>query len=215
MVLVILYLFIILVTAGFGLLSFRIAEAAIRVLTILLFITFLSESISVYLPMAGSSNYPVYHFYVIISFWLYSLIYFYLFKAKNIRFVVLGVPVVFTIFCIVNSMNYQRLNQFPSTNVMVSNITLVIYSLIYLKHLIDSNLFISLRRNAEFWLNSAVLVYFTLQVFIWGIFNYLIKNKMNINPMINFAVCTSIIFYLVLGLAIYLETKKLRKAVQS
>ncbi len=120
-------------------------------------------------------------------------------------------PILYSTYAILNSLTYQKLNSFPSINIIISNLLLVIYSIYFLKHLIDLDPFQTLLKNPLFWFNTAVLVYFTLQIFIWGIMNYLIRNKKNVDIILIFGVCVSIFYYAFLGLSIVLDNKRVFK----
>ena len=205
MIWILIYLIIVLIASLLGLFFFKKSALPQRIITVLLLVTLVSESISTYLPIHGFNNYPVYHFYVIIAFWLYSLIYFLFLPNQRARFFILLIPILFTIFSVINSLSFQKLDSFPSINIMTSNVILIVYCLIYFKYLIDLNPFQSLRKKGSFWFNCAVLVYFTMQIFIWGILNYLIKNHLNVNPVLNFGLAISIIYYITIGFSIWLD----------
>ncbi len=178
------------------------------ILSLLVLVTLISESISTYLPYLYRSNLFVYHFYVIISFWLYSLIYFFLLEKSKLRIAALFIPVVFSAFAIFNSLNYQTLDRFPSINIIIYNVLLTIYSLYYLKHLIDIDPFESLRKNTLFWFNTSVLIYFTLQIFIWGIMDYLMKNKKDTEILIVISTCASVCYYIMIGISLWTDKKE-------
>jgi hypothetical protein len=207
-ILVAIYFGAILIDILIGVVRLKHLTTPFIVLSLLLFITFLSESIATYLPYIHLSNVVVYHFYVIIAFWLYSLIYFYLLKKSRVRGIILLVSILFSAFAIFNSLNYQKLNSFPSINIILFNVLLVIYSIYFLKHMIEIDPFNSLFKNSFFWFNTGVLTYFTLEIFIWGVMDYLIKNDKNIQMLLTFGVCISICFYGILGLSIWLDDKR-------
>jgi hypothetical protein len=189
---------------------FNRLSAPMKILVFLLLATLISESFGIYLSYARRNNFQVYHFYVIVSFWLYSLIYYSLLNKMGSPFILLALPILFTIFSLINSLTYEKLDNFPSINIMASNVMLVIYSLLYYKHLIDLDPFKPLRKNSLFWFNSAVLIYFTIQIFIWGMLNYLIKNKKDISILISFGSYISISYYITLGISIWINHKQER-----
>lgn len=190
-----------------GLIFFRKLHTAFKVVTGLLLITLCSESISRLLIYEGKPNFPVFHFYVIVSFWIYSVIYYFLMEKSRIRMGLLLIPILFTGFSFIISLYYQPLASFPSINITVSNFILIVYSLVYYKYIIDLNPFEILRTKSWFWFNSSVLAYFSIQLFIWGILNYLIENRYNLDLILNFSAIVSTLYYLELGYAIWLDTR--------
>ena len=202
------YLGILLVNSVMGVVNYKKLSAPIRGLTHVILITLISEMTAEYLSYKKNNNSEVYHFYVIISFWLYFLIYYNLFKSIRLKLIFFNLAILFTIFCVINSLFYEKLDNIPSINLMLNNVFLVILSLFCFKNLIDQNPFEDIRGNSFFWLNTSVLVYYTLQIFSWGIMNYLIKAHKNVMPLIIFGIFLSIIYYIALGVAILLDTKK-------
>ncbi|MFT3705245.1 MAG: hypothetical protein QM802_22955 [Agriterribacter sp.] len=190
-----------------GLAFFKQVQTAFKVVTGLLLITLCSELIGRILVQHHKANYPVFHFYAIVAFWIYSVIYFFLMPKFRIRMVFLLIPILFTGFSFLISLKYQRLDSFPSINITVSSFILIIYSLTYYKYIIDLNPFEILRAKSYFWFNSSVLAYFSIQLFIWGLFNYLIKAGYNLNPLITFGAIVSTLYYLILGYSIWLDRK--------
>jgi hypothetical protein len=205
------YLSVLLIVTLIGAVRLPRLTTAIRILTAVIFITLVSESLSTYLPYRHVSNTIIYHFYVIVSFWLYSLTYFFLFIQARQRLIILVVLILYTLFALVDSLFYQKLQEFPSLNIIVYNVLLFVYSILYMKNLIDLNPFEPSYKNPTFLFNIAVLSYFTIQIFIWGILNYLLKTGKDIDPLVLFSMCTGILFYGTLGIAI-LQGRKIPPA---
>lgn len=207
MLLIHIYMTAIALAALLGLISITRIRMAFKVLVVLLVLTFCSEWIAIGFGQQGKRNYQVYHFYVIVAFWMYSVIYYFLMEKARLRIALLLIPILFTGFCFLISLKYQRLDSFPSINITVSNFALITYSLLFYKYLIDLNPFENFRTKSYFWFNSSVLSYFTIQLFNWGFINYLIKAGYNLYPLVTFGAVVSTIYYLILGYSIWLDRK--------
>lgn len=194
-----------------GVVKFSRLTTPVIILTILILVTLVSESIAAYLAHTKKDNLAVYHFYVIVAFWLYSLCYFFLLKRTKGRILILLIPVIFTLFAVINSIGYQRLSDFPSINIIVSNVLTISYSLYYFKYLIDLNPFETLRRNSRFLFNTSVLVYSTLVLFVLGILNYLFAHGKNPVPLIVFNYFMTMGYYIALGITILQDRKPLKE----
>ncbi len=202
------YLLTVLISGLIGAVRFKNLTVPIKILSILVWIIFLCESVAEYLSHKINNNTQVYHFYVILAFWLYVMIYFQILRSVRLKFAVIIAAILFTFFSVINSLFYQKLDSFPSINLTISDVILVFLSLFYLKISIDHNPFEPLRKNSLFWFNISVLVYFSLQLFIWGIMNYLITNDKDVTPLIMFGLIISILFYTALGISIILDNPK-------
>lgn len=204
----IIYLSFILVTALFGVVKFRHLTTPLRLLVLLVCYAFISESIAEYLRITIKNNPEVYHFYVIISFWLNTLIYLQILESIKTKLTFIIIAIAFTLFGILNSLLFQKLNSVPSINLTVNNVILVIFSLIVFRHLTDQNPFEPIQKNWVFYFNATVLIYFTIQIFNWGILNYLLKSHVNIMPIIYFNYFINILYYIALGITIWVGSGK-------
>ncbi len=215
--LMIIYLATILVVTLTGVVKFSSLTTPVKFITILAFASFISESLSFYIAYIHGNNEPVFHFYVILSFWIYAIIYFHMLKQIRLRLIFLIISLFFTIFCAFDSLFYQKLSSFPSINIILSNVILVGFSLFYFKYLIDVNPFEPLKKNSLFWFNISVLAYFSIQIFIWGILNYLMRNqnKKDMTILLSFAIYVSICYYIALGFAILLDIKTSKTDIEA
>lgn len=198
-----------------GVVRIKRLTTPVVIVSILVFVTLTTEALATWIAFRRNDNAFVAHFYVIVSFWLYSLCYFFLLKKNLRRALILLVPVLFTIFAVINSISYQKLDAFPSINTILSNVLLICYCLYSFKYQIDLNPFESLRRNSHFLLNTAVLVYSTLDIFVLGILDYLFSNGRNPLPLMIFNGFASIGYYIVLGIVILQDRKPPAGGVKS
>ena|SRR5579864_6766760 len=204
------YLGSIVCSAIVGIGRFKHLSIPFRFLVALLVTTSLSETFTTYLSFVlHSNNRPVYHFYLIIAFWLYCFIYFHLVNNARPRLLILVMAICFTIFSVIDSLFFQKIQDFPSNNLIVCNVLLVALCLLYFKYLIDLNPFESLKRNSRYLLNTGVLMYFTIEIFIWGILDYLEKVQKYNGPVIIFGLLLSILYYSFLTI-ILLKVKETR-----
>lgn len=203
--LLLIYFIVLFLGGTIGVVRFSGLTTPSRLLTVLCFVTLLSEAIATYLGYKSNNNSQVYHFYVILSFWIYALVFFYLLPKAKLKVVFYLIAIIYTIACVANSLFYQKLDSFPSINFTLNNFVLVLFSLVYFKSRIDLNPFESAKIDNEYLFNVAVMVYFALQIFIWGIMNYLIKKGLDIMPLVIFGMFVSILYYAVIALSIYLD----------
>lgn len=204
------YQLILLLVTFAGLVRFLSLPAPARVLLLLLLLTCISEVISTSLARHRCNNIIVYHFLVIVSYWCYSLIYYLLIKAPGVRMKIIVAPLFYTVLAVINSLYVERLNEFPSVNLILYGISLSVYAVLYFKYLIDEDTFEPSVKKPEFLFSIAVLTYYTMETFNWGITRYLISKKvMTLNPLIYFGYITSCLFYLTLGVVLMLYKKRI------
>ena len=202
------YQAVLLLTTLTGVVRFSRLTAPVKVLVALLFITCVCEGISTSLAHSRCNNIIVYHFLVIISFWFYSFIYYLLIATPRLRLRILLIPLLYTPLALVNSLYFEKLTEFPSVNLILYGISLSVYAILYFKHLIDLDLFEPSIKNPIFLFNTAVLTYYTVETFNWGITRYMISKRiMTLDPLIYFGYIVSILYYFTLGISILLCNK--------
>ncbi len=201
----VIYIVLIFITVVIGVVKFKTLPPPFKALVFLLFITCVSESTSLFFAYNKKMSFPVYHFYVLISFWLYSYIFQLLFKNKKIKIIMIFITLPFTAFSIINSLIIQKLTTFPSYSILISSIIIVIYTLLFLKKDFDKNDEAIGSKSEYLLFNFSVLFFFTIQVFNWGIYNYLLKTKTNTAVFANFGYFSSLLFYIMLGICLLLN----------
>jgi hypothetical protein len=207
-VLIYTYQAILLIATLTGIVRFSRLTTPARVLVLLLVSTCICEGISTTLAYRKCNNIFIYHFLVIISFWFYSYMYYLLIPASRLRLRILVIPLLYTPLALINSLYFEKLNEFPSINLILYGVSLSVYAILYFKQLIDLDLFDPSVSNPLFLFNTAVLIYFTMETFNWGILRYLIsKRYMTLDPLIYFGYIASILYYFTLGISILLSNK--------
>jgi hypothetical protein len=126
-------------------------------------------------PNYGSS---VYH---LISFPLISLIYFYA-LGKRGKNVFLIINICFFIFGMVNMISYQE-SSINTYTLILESILVIIFSLYYFYWLLRVLPTSQLQRLPMFWLNSAHIIYFSGNLFLFVFTSYLV-NVLNNNLLV-------------------------------
>ncbi|MFT3825856.1 MAG: hypothetical protein QM731_18195 [Chitinophagaceae bacterium] len=208
----IIYLVILLADCITGAVNYKALTAPFKALLVLLIITLVSESTSLYLAYTIKLSFPVYHVYVLLSFILYSIIFYLLFISNRVlRTIVVSTGIVFTLFSVSNSLFIQRLNSFPSYSILISSILLVLYALLFFGFLSGRD------EDKKNWnsliiLNSAILLFFSVQIFNWGIYNYMLKKHISAQSISRFGYIISLIYYIALGCSIIASKKAVPKS---
>jgi len=184
-------------------------NSVFKILVAIFLVNISSDLVALYLASVKTvSNTYVYHFSVIILFWLYSYLFYQLYNSgSKIKSYVMLVPAIFTIFCIVLSYYYEKLSEFPSINIIVSSVLIVVYCLFKLNQLINENPEKELRRDKHFLLICSILTYFTLTAFVFGLVNIIMKTSYSVLPLILFINVATLVFYTIVLYMIYQEMR--------
>lgn len=179
-----------------------------RKLAYLIVVLAITEFLSYVLWYRNIGNYPVFHFYSILEFWLVLNIYRLSLRRWLTPTVVLTAGIVFTAFALLNMLYLQDLFEFNSNVTTTSGVLIIFLSLFsFFQGLIKST-HSSLNRNPEFWINSGFLLYFSSNLVLFYLSNR-IDLSMEESYMIwgvhSIVNCILIIFYTI---ALWIRPKK-------
>jgi hypothetical protein len=156
------------------------------------------------------NNLPVEHISSYSEFIFNALIFYVLLKSVRIKKIAKISIAAITVFFIINSIWLQPfLHSFPSNAIIVSEIALVIFSLLVFKQMLQYPLQVNITSQSVFWYNTAILFYSTTVFLNFGLTNYVIKHHLNNATFYNCRVILNMIFYILLGIAIFIEDKKI------
>lgn len=200
------YLILLLIISVFGLVNFRKLTAPYKLITVFIAITFFSESLSrLFVKMFGAS-YPIYHIYIPLQYFFITV--FYCIQSQKMqRYLSWALP-IFAASSIINTIFYQHIFSVPSNIVLVSSLIYVLCALVMFKKMLLHITNKPLASQEIFWFNIATLIYYTFTFFCWSFYNYLVKyNPPIIFLMTNVLYFLSLLYYLILGISIYLNYK--------
>lgn len=201
----------------FGVLIFQRAEKTIRYLTLLLGIACITELTSKALAIRGISNLFLFHIYPVVEFSLYLLIYQLHFRTGKARKLLLCAGICFLLFSITNTIFLQPLHEFNTYGRSLESLLLSVISITYLLTEINSIESLANRERSMFWVNTAVLTYFPLNLVFFFMSNFLhthFSNEFN-NFLWDIHAILSIAQYLIFTIAIYTDWKSRKSPVLS
>ncbi len=143
----------------------------IKPLGILLLLSATADLSSLILYKLKIPNIFIGNTYIFISLFVFSYIYLLFLQNKKIIY---ATAATFFAFFLVNIFLIQPFSDFQSWLFLLEAIIVVIYSVSYYNKLFKTN--IDLIKFPSFWFNTAMFTYFTFNIFLFIIINYIIKN---------------------------------------
>lgn len=193
-----------------GIARFKKLAIPYRILSFYVGTALLLEILSYICAKKYQNNMPVEHISSYAEFIFNALIFYQLLKSTRIKEIVKVSTAVITLFFIVNSLWLQSyLNTFPSNAIIVSEIVLVIFSLLVFKQMLQYPLQLNITSQSIFWYNTAILFYSTTVFLNFGLINYVVKHHLDNATFYNCRFILNMIFYILLGIAIFIEDKKI------
>jgi hypothetical protein len=197
---------ILLIICFSGCRRFRHSRPAERWLYIHLFAVLTVEGLSMLLSFFSVHNTFLFDIYVVEEFVLLSMLYrSWLSNRIHAKISIPIVALLFVVFSIYNSIHLQRHHVFNSNARAIESILLASYSVIGFYHLFQESMEEPISRNPFFWINTAILLYFSAGIFLFLLSNTLLKNMDNTFNRIVWDIhrWLAIVYYTLIGIGIW------------
>lgn len=182
-------------------------DLTFKFLSLLLLISALVGFISYHLYIRNENNMPLSHLYTVIEYSLWSAVYHQIFQSVTTKKIILSLIGFFAIFAILNALLWQSIYIHNSYSRSLEGILLVSFSLSWLYKAFGEKHIPRLEKEAFFWINAAVLVYFSgaFLLFIFSDF-ILASSKRNSIEAWTLHAIFLIFHYLLIGIGIWMKT---------
>ena len=197
-----------------GLISFRHLSQTMRIVFLFVLVGFISELVNWIVVKSGIKNtMPLLHFYIMAEFMIWTFFYYRMLNRFISKTILIGLFILFETFCIINILFIQKLTDYPYTRA-VEGLILVSAAIVLFLRIITESEIRSLVKSPVVWINSAVFLYFSGNLFFNAIFTPLIK----VDPMAVKNLLVSIFtffnggFYILLAVAFLLTRFSKTKA---
>ncbi|MES2140923.1 MAG: hypothetical protein V4511_14545 [Bacteroidota bacterium] len=154
-----------------GLLCFKSIKGYLAPLFLIVFVSFITDIISVVYASSNINNFYIFHLFTIFEFILISFFYILFFKKYlNAKYLLLPIP----IFLIVAFIDYKinGLNSMDNFSASIEAVILSIYSLVSFLFVMRKLLFENILSAPFFWINSGILFYFSGSLLVFAFSNY-------------------------------------------
>lgn len=171
--LTIIYFLALIIVSAIGMVRYKKLTIPFKVLTYSIVLTLLLEILSEFLAIKYRNNMPAFHIESTLQCCFYCLTYYYLFKNKLLRKLVLISIILIILFSAVNANFFQPFhNKYPTNVYLVTNSLLVVYSLLLFKQMLQYPLSVNIKKQSIFWFNITIIFCSTTAFLNAGLLNY-------------------------------------------
>lgn len=103
----------------------------------------------------------------------FSLYYYFLFEKLIFKRLVLGLFIVYVIFSVFDTIFYEQFSTYPSNIGFVYSLMVILYSLLFFFEIYEKGEVLYIERHPHFWINSALLIYYSGTLILGLFINYL------------------------------------------
>ena len=153
--------------------NYRHLDAVLKLVTLFCLLSIIPDFaglITAYLKIKYN-NLPQFHLYDMVATVFFTLIYhrgFYKSLFKKMTLLLGGTSLI---VMIVNAIFIEGIWMYPSVSNTVLSVLLIILSLIYFYQLLNLQEFTYIEKQGMFWINSGVLFYFAINIFLFMLYN--------------------------------------------
>jgi len=154
--------------------NYRRLDSTLRLMALFCLLSVIPDLVGLvisYLNLRYYNNLVLFHFFDMMAAVFFTLIYrraFYKELFKKITFILGGASLLIMIF---NAIFIEGLWKYPSVSNTVLCVLLIIFSLIYFYELLSRQEFTYIEKQGMFWINSGVLFYFSINIFLFMLYN--------------------------------------------
>lgn len=147
----------------------------VRVFAVYVCITGVFEAVLLYSTFLRINNLPLLHVLTFIELIFLSLTYYYAFSGVVIRRAVIILCAGGLLFTVINVLFLESIWAYNSNSLSVESLLLVVFSVLYFYQMLQKPELTPIEKQAFFWINSGVLVYFAGNIFIFVFMRVIIE----------------------------------------
>jgi hypothetical protein len=177
--------------------NYKYLDSVLKTAAIFFLIESLFDPIMWMLPELWGvrNNMPLIHINIIVTVLFFTVIYYKLFLKQIFKKVTIILSVITLIITFYYNFNFL---EYPSVSRTTEGIMMIVLSLLYFYQLLNPEKFIDIEKQGPFWINAGVLIYYSVNIFLFMIFTripiadrhnyYIINSITNIIANILFSV---------------------------
>jgi hypothetical protein len=155
--------------------NFRHLDKVLKIVALFFVISFISDLILIITTaLRVNNNLPVVNIFYVVNIIFFGIIYYQAFFEPILKKMVMVLSAMVFLFAIYNLIFVIKLTEYPSASNTALSVISIIFSLIYFYQLLNRQEFIHIEKQGLFWFNSAVLFYFSINIFLFMLFERLL-----------------------------------------
>jgi hypothetical protein len=105
---------------------------------------------------------------------IFSVYFYFLFEKLLFKRLVLGLFIGYMIFSVFDTIYYEPFSTYPSNIGFVYSLIVILYSLLFFFEIYEKGEVLYIERHPHFWINSALLIYYSGTLILGLFINYLL-----------------------------------------
>ncbi|WP_295676887.1 hypothetical protein [uncultured Mucilaginibacter sp.] len=127
--------------------------------------------------MGVVNNMPLIHLFIVINILFFTAIYYNAFFKPSVKKAIIALAGLALLIVVFNIIFVEGIWEYPSLSITVLSVLLICFSLAYFYQLLNRQEFIHIEKQGLFWINSGVLFYFAINIFLFMLFKHFSKDE--------------------------------------
>ncbi len=173
----------------------------------------ITEIVTRIIIYSGATNtLPVTHIYLMIEFLILGLFYTHVLQDIIRKRVMLGIIILFEIYCLINTLFLQSIFEYPSIPQSVSKLLLVGFSILFFyKTMIETSV-PNLWKEPLIFINIAILVYYSGNLFYSLLFNLILEYSREFSKITQYYFAGLMtLFYILIAIGFWKANKQMKQ----
>jgi len=158
-------------------------DKSLKIFPYLITTSLLTEILTPVLKYYNINSYFVYHFYIPIEYAFWAYYFFAISDSRNIKRILQYSVLLFLILCLLVSISFVKLDEYPNIQFNIEGIFLIIIA-IYTIFTIKAEKKTSLFSQPVFWISVAILIYHTIISPFIGLYNYVLESTDDLHTVL-------------------------------
>ena len=166
--------------------NYKYLDSVLKIALGFFIVSLLSDVLQIaffYLRIPTSN--PIIHIYIILSILFFGAIYYHAFFSHLTKEIVVAFSALALFIVLFNMFLNEGIFEYPSVSNAVLSILLIAFSLMYFYQLLYRQEFIHIEKQAFFWINASVLLYYSVTIFLFMLYKKLSEDQIGQYYMIN------------------------------
>lgn len=197
---------------AFSLISFRLnASRHLKLFSLLLGATFIVEWFAIFgvRIFHFGTNVPLYNCFMLIEFWLYGLYYKSVIDTPWVKKTIVGYLIAYPLCWLGTTLFIFGLHKWNSYICLTGSFFTISFSALYFYQVFTSERLVSLTRHTEFWIATAMILFYSMNLPYLGILSYLVKHHLSLAlSLLSFLEISSIAMYTIFSFAYLCQIRR-------
>ena len=160
---------------GLGVFKWKHLSFKLKILSAYLLLSLLTDIVTLQLAINSINNLSLLYVFTVLEFSLFSTIYHKIYRSLRLKRIIIIIAMFFLGLVIVN-LYKEGIGSYATAPRTVESIIFTTYSIIYFYQILSGSFVFKVEKDAMFWFNGSILVYFAGLLLFFSLSSYILEH---------------------------------------